>query len=571
MQVPDALSRVEEAPRLDSNAEESLNENDPHFKYETEEVGKISFINFANLCLEDDQGYIADTEEESNKPKSTVGRIDCNSISLITEKHEISNQTSHYIEEDIVYHKEKLTSSGIDCNSISQFSEINTLKGNSSFLLESSCDVDVSGVNFILQRHPIDLFDIGGNDCISTHVCTNKNKYVNFSDFSQKDNPVSILQRHPMDEIDISGNDCISIQTMNSSRAYGSEKNISSDDNKFVCSVETDDERIDFTRENIKHFQRRDETLLPIILYLENGTLPKLQKEARSLLLKVSDYSLIDDLLFHSRIAKSKRTQRMGQFQLVIPKQLIPKIIETFHQTPLAGHMGIQQTVDNISEHFYFQNLPSTVGNYVRSCHECQERKMTKAHTKSEILSYRTPSEPFQTWQVDLFGPFPITQMGNTYVFTAIDMFTKFLFTVSMPNSDSITVSHALFKLFCTFIVCDCLISDRGSEFISQCTEHLCKLLEVNQNFTPSFIHHCLGLCERTHRTLAERLTPFTKKGIQWDNLLDAITFSFNISPSDSTKYLPYEVVYGFRPKLPLPFQNSRLTLNHYMLITTAT
>ncbi|CAC5380017.1 unnamed protein product [Mytilus coruscus] len=160
---------------------------------------------------------------------------------------------------------------------------------------------------------------------------------------------------------------------------------------------------------------------------------------------------MIDDLLFHPRVAKSKRTQRMGEFQLVIPKQLIPNILETYHQTPLAGHMGIQQTVDNISEQFYFQNLPSTVSSYVRSCHDCQERKMTKAHTKSEIISFRTPTELFQTWQVDLFGPIPITQKGNAYVFTAVDKFSKLLCCVPLPNSDSVTVSHALIQLICTF------------------------------------------------------------------------------------------------------------------------
>ena len=79
---------------------------------------------------------------------------------------------------------------------------------------------------------------------------------------------------------------------------------------------------------------------------------------------------------------------------------------------------------------------------------------MTKAHTKSNIISYRTPSEPFQIWQVDLFGPFPITQQGNTYIFTAIDMFSKFLFTLPIPNSDSLTVSQAIFQVVCTFGVC---------------------------------------------------------------------------------------------------------------------
>ncbi|CAG2216635.1 unnamed protein product [Mytilus edulis] len=468
MQVPDALSRVENAPLLDVNAEESLNENDPHFPYEVEEVGKISFVNFAKLSTDEiETGYTADTEEESSK---------------LT-----------YKQESIDGH------SSLPCNS----------------------------------RHPTDLFDVCGNECVSDCACDTLfvNKYENETNNLRIDDLTPILQRHPIDFIDSCGPECdqtgdsLYLHVHNS--GFGTEFT-TVQDMKFVGTADkTRDQPTDFNRENIKHLQRLDETLIPVILYLENGTLPKLQKEARRLLLKAPDYSMIDDLLFHSRVAKSKRTQRMGEFQLVIPKQLISKVLETYHQTPLAGHMGIQQTVDNISEQFYFQNLPSTVSSYVRSCHDCPERKMTKAHTKSEIISFRTPTEPFK-----------------------------------LGSSDSVTVSHALFQLVCTFGVCDCVISDKGSEFISQCTDQLCKILEVNQNFTQSFIHHCLGLCERTHRTVAERLTPYTKKGIQWDNMLPAITFSFNISPSDSTKYSPYEVVYGFRPKFPLSVSKLGIDLN---------
>ena len=54
---------------------------------------------------------------------------------------------------------------------------------------------------------------------------------------------------------------------------------------------------------------------------------------------------------------------------------------------------------------------------------------------------------------MELFGLLPITQKGNIYVFKAIDMFSKLLFTVPLPNCDSITVSHALFQLvFLVFV-----------------------------------------------------------------------------------------------------------------------
>ena len=132
---------------------------------------------------------------------------------------------------------------------------------------------------------------------------------------------------------------------------------------------------IDFNSENVKRLQREDDILIPLISYLENGVLPKKQQDVRKVLLTSPDFCLNDGILFHSRNSKSKRTQKMESFQLVIPQALISRIIKIYHESSLAGHMGIQQTIDNLSEHFYFNRLPSIVSDFVRSCHECKERK----------------------------------------------------------------------------------------------------------------------------------------------------------------------------------------------------
>lgn len=90
--------------------------------------------------------------------------------------------------------------------------------------------------------------------------------------------------------------------------------------------------------------------------------------------------------------------------------------------------------------------------------------------------------------------PLPTTQRTNRYIFFAVDMFSKLVFNMPIANCDAMTVAQALFEIVCQYGVCDTIISDRGGEFISSCTGELCKLL--------GFIHHCLGACERTHRTL---------------------------------------------------------------------
>ena len=114
MQVTDALSRVENAPLLDPNAEESLNENDPYFPYESEEVGKISFLNYVIFNSDGfDHGYIADTEAESDLKSVTknLSRNDtistpCNIAEYdlidVSGNNGISTLTFNIVEHDLI-------------------------------------------------------------------------------------------------------------------------------------------------------------------------------------------------------------------------------------------------------------------------------------------------------------------------------------------------------------------------------------------------------------------------------------------------------------------------------------
>ncbi|KAK3096224.1 hypothetical protein FSP39_024622 [Pinctada imbricata] len=193
------------------------------------------------------------------------------------------------------------------------------------------------------------------------------------------------------------------------------------------------------------------------------------------------------------------------------------------------------------------------VNEFVKSCHECQNRKMTKIPTKAGIVSYPTPKQPFDVWQIDLQGPLPTSYRGNAYIFTATCMFSKFLFTTPIPNKDAITVSEALHKLFTTYGTCNTILSDQGSEFIAQVTKEVCRMMNITQQFTPSYAYHCLGACERTHKTLEERITPFIDQNKRnWDDLLSSVTFAINQSVNSSTGYSPFEIVFGTRPKFPL-------------------
>ncbi|WAQ98060.1 POL4-like protein [Mya arenaria] len=330
---------------------------------------------------------------------------------------------------------------------------------------------------------------------------------------------------------------------------------------------------LDMTVDQMQNHQAEDAYLKPFIDFLTTGLLPESQKLARSVLLQQSDFVLVDGLLFHSRIARAKRSKLLPQHQLVVPSSFVQAVLTLFHDSSLAAHGGIQDTLDRMRDHFYFPSMATAVAEYVQSCPACQSRKVTKLHHNNAKVAYPTPSAPFSVWRIDLYGPVPVTSRAHTYIFTAVCMFSKFLFAIPLRNKDAVTVSEALFSMFTTYGVCDCLLSDRGSEFTAGVTAQLCKLLQIPQQFSPSFVHHCMGAVERSHATLAARLTPYMNADCNnWDLYLHTVVFAMNNSVHSGQGYSPFEIVYAQRPRFPLvvstesTFQNPSKDVEQYLL-----
>ena len=191
------------------------------------------------------------------------------------------------------------------------------------------------------------------------------------------------------------------------------------------------------------------------------------------------------------------------------------------------------------------------ITEYVRSCPDCQKRKTTNHHTKSPITAYKTPGAPFEVCQVDLVGPLPISPQGYSYVLTAVDMFSKYLISIPLANKDTITIASSLTK----YGVCNTLISDRGTEFTSACMAEVCRQLCISQEFTPSYVHHCLGACERSHGTLEERLSSYVNKNSNnWVDFLSSNTFSIDQSVNKgNNKITELRTILQIRVKTKLP------------------
>lgn len=537
MVVCDSLSRAHPVHSVDS-AESSPNEIDPYFPFVPEQVNEIMLPNGSNL-----QDMIS--TGQSNQQKS-VNHVSIPPTSL-RSLHD--NDSAYDGDTDLPQVKSRDSRRRSVPHGKTQGKLLRPFVKTQSHrhaanpqLLYSDAESDTQ--SSVRTEQSVDT------DCVQQ----------NTSQIANNDSTRHFV--HTTDHSEGSGSDANrALAPDNFSEYTGSTSSVSDEqssqsatprDNRSLENVDLF-KSFDFSPDKISALQREDCELQYLVRYLETNELPRSQKRARKLLLQSADYCMIDGILFHSRVAKSQRSSSMSHYQLVVPEIMIKTVLSLYHDSPMGGHSGIQDTLDRVKEHYFFPRMSQLVTDYVRSCPSCQKRKQTQVRTRSGVTAYKTPNGPFQVWQIDLYGNLPITPQGYTYILTATDMFSKYLVTIPLANKDTLSVASGLTQLFTKYGVCDTLLSDVGSENISKCMAQVCRQLCIPQEFSPAFVHKCLGAVERAHRTMAERLTPYMNNRLNnWIDVLSSITFSINQSVHSDSKYSPHEIVFGQRPKFPL-------------------
>ena len=149
------------------------------------------------------------------------------------------------------------------------------------------------------------------------------------------------------------------------------------------------------------------------------------------------------------------------------------------------------------------------VNNYVKYYQNYQKRKFSRTPSNLGITANPTPAAPFEVWEIDLYISLPISKQGSSYIFTGVNIFSKYILAFPIKSKDAVTVSYAIVKHITPFGVCNTVINDQGSEFITKVTSKLWKMLYIAHQYTPGFMYHSLVACKRIHATLDDKFTPY--------------------------------------------------------------
>lgn len=243
-------------------------------------------------------------------------------------------------------------------------------------------------------------------------------------------------------------------------------------------------------------------------------------------------------------------------WKLVVPGNLKVGVLHDAHDTPEAGHMGVDKTYHRLQLYYYWPGMYKDVVEYVKSCLDCQLVKVPRELPTGQ-MGYRYVDGPWTNVSADIMGPFPASYNQDKYLIVFVDKFTKYVEMKAIQNANALSVLKAFEELVINRWGCPkSLVSDNGSEFFNQIVTERLKTYGIKQERTPVY-HAQANPTERYNQTIKSMIRVFVNNDHRtWDIHLSEFAFAMNTAVHASTKYSPAFLNFGREPLSPYCLQN---------------
>jgi len=265
-------------------------------------------------------------------------------------------------------------------------------------------------------------------------------------------------------------------------------------------------------------------------------------------------YNIVADIL--SRIPRlSPNDPIIHELNLLEHDHVIPqdkyKLISKVHNTAV-GHHGVDRTINKLQANYPnetkdWQCLRENVKNFIRQCPCCQKMSQLKIPIHAAHFTTATYSI-MERVSVDVCGPFPTDDYGNTDILVLIDNFTRYLEIFPMPDKSAKSIAKCLLQWVGRYSAPSQLLSDNGKEFVNEIIKEFTDLIGTEQIFTLAYSKQENAIAERALKEVQRHLRAILfHKNVHydWSIFLPLVQRILNTEVHSSTGVSPAQLVFG--------------------------
>lgn len=235
---------------------------------------------------------------------------------------------------------------------------------------------------------------------------------------------------------------------------------------------------------------------------------------------------------------------------IIIPGSFVEEFVNEIHAE--LCHFGSKKIFNYLQDHYFWPSMWNSIKSCLKSCLVCAKRKIDQTRTK-ELLIPRRSSQFLEQIVVDI-AYMEKAAFHFKYLVVIIDRFSKLVSLSAITKLDDQSIFKAIMNNWIyKFGRPRSILTDRGRNFESSWIQQQWKDLNIECEFSSPYQHQSNGLVERVIRTIRDMITTSLKGGCQeknWHDLLPRIEYSINATQQSSTKFSPFEIVFGYKINL---------------------
>ena len=240
--------------------------------------------------------------------------------------------------------------------------------------------------------------------------------------------------------------------------------------------------------------------------------------------------------------------------QLVVPETRRRAIEELAHESSFGAHLAGLKTRQRIALSFYWPTLRKDVGEFCRTCAQCQSKARVMASDRVPIEPIERPDVPFTSIVIDCIGPLvPASSKGHQYALCIVDMCTRWPSVVLLKSMTAKAVCDALLEQWMQTGIPSEIHSDMGTNFCSKLNTEFLSRMGCSPRFNCPGRPQSSGVCERFNQTLKRMIHHAMQEyGRQWYTVVPYLVWALREVPNATTNVSPYMMLYGRPARGPL-------------------
>ena len=212
------------------------------------------------------------------------------------------------------------------------------------------------------------------------------------------------------------------------------------------------------------------------------------------------------------------------------------------------GHLGVEKMLTKLKRGGEgWKGMRIDCKKFIYQCSCCQ--KMSALKYPIHVHPYTKASyTPMDRIAIDTIGPLPADALGNKYIITIIDCFSRIVELVPAQDTTAITAANAILQWICRYGIPSQIVSDNGTQYSNELVTKLCQLFEIDQSLIQAYSHEENAIVERANKEVGRHLRAIVhdrKILDDWSPMLPLVQRIMNSQIHESIGVSPLQLMYG--------------------------